>query len=87
MQSEWAKLLDEALKDGADKIPDGWLTRKAIAAEWGKTERQTERLILAFLKSGKLERHSFRVIRENGLRLQPYYRLAAKKDVPKAARA
>ena len=87
MQSEWAKLLDEALKDGADKIPEGWLPRNSIAAEWGKTERQTDRLILSFLKTGKLERRAFRVLRDGNLRLQPYYRVAGKSALPKAARA
>lgn len=80
--NNWTKLLVDALSEGVDEVSEEWLTPVQVAAQWGKSESHTRRLLPALVQSKKIETRSFRIVTERGGRkLIPHYRLLPAKSV------
>jgi predicted transcriptional regulator len=60
MTSNWAELLQDALKSNDEVVPEGWKTREEISKEIGKSLSHTAQLLLAATKSGAIERRKYR---------------------------
>jgi hypothetical protein len=56
----WTKALEEYVTgDRQEVVPEGWVTKKEIAAAWKKTGSYVNKILIRMLKSGKAERRSF----------------------------
>ena len=69
-----------ALAGGADEVPSGWLTMRAMAKKWRMSEVNARRFVAAGLREGLLERKTFRIQHAHKIYPAPHFR-----QIPKPA--
>lgn len=69
------KLKTLLVKNSADKVPAGWMTKDELAASEGFTDPGSMRKIITeALKEKLLEQREFRVAWGTGIRPRPYFK-------------
>jgi len=69
------KLKTLLIKNSADKVPPGWMTKDELAKREGFTDPGSMRKIIAdAIKAKLLETREFRVAWGQGIRPRPYFR-------------
>jgi hypothetical protein len=61
MTSDWAALLQDALKCDDEIVPDGWDSAETIAAKIGKSLSHTGKLLSDATRKGAIECRKFRI--------------------------
>jgi hypothetical protein len=76
---DWAKALQAALNDEAEKVPKGWMTIEQWTKFSNKSAQTTWRRIVMMVKNGRAERRMFRINRNGVVRPIPHYSLTPHK--------
>lgn len=74
-KQNWAKILQDYLVDGVDKVPDDWKTSAQIAKENGIGNTTASRGIKMARRAGVLEMQYFRIQLDKKIRKTPHYRI------------
>jgi hypothetical protein len=61
MTSNWAALLQDALKAEDDVVPEGWETADQISVKIGKSFSHTAKLLSDAARRGAIERRAFKI--------------------------
>jgi hypothetical protein len=61
MNSDWAVLLQNALRDDDEIVPEGWETAEQIAVKIGKSLSHTGKMLCDATKRGAIECHRFKI--------------------------
>ena len=74
MRDKLLAALRIALDGGADEVPSGWLTMRAMAKKWRMSEVNARRFVAAGLREGILERKMFRIQHSAKLYPVPHFK-------------
>ena len=58
---DWLGALQNAVKDGAEPVPDGWKSAAELATEIRRSRPHTMRIVRELLLAGRAESRKFRI--------------------------
>jgi hypothetical protein len=71
-------LIQSAIAEKCDAVPEGWYTAVELATAWGLQHAQTSRKIRSAIDAGIAEKRIFRVKCSSIVRLVPHFRFHAR---------
>lgn len=74
--NEWKKAIEEVVRQKADVVPKGWITKFDLAKELGISETHTYRKLKALFRAQLADIKKFKILGANGnLQYVTYFKL------------
>lgn len=76
--NQWAKAIKIALQKKAEKVPEGWKTRKQLEEVFESSQKATCEKINILKKAGLVEQRRFKIVTNRGLFPEIHYKIIEK---------